>query len=107
MQKKSVKRKNLAYVLIFAGIALIAVTICIEAYRYPWGTLFGSSGNESSLPDPTPIVLTGEDANSVLENANDAPAESPSDAGPGETGVLPGNESADASSSVLCASVLS
>ena len=100
MQKKSVKRKNLAYVLIFAGIALIAVTICIEAYRYPWGTLFGSSGNESSLPDPTPIVLTGEDANSVLENANDAPAESPSDDGHGEPSVLPGDESADAPSSV-------
>ena len=100
MQKKSAVKKNLARILIIAGIALIAATICIEAYRYPWGTLFGSVRDESSIPDPTPIVLMGEDANSVIESDYDAPAESPSDAGQGETGELPGNESADASSSV-------
>ncbi len=100
MQKKSVMRKNLARVLIIAGIAVIAAATCIEAYRYPWGTLFGSISDESSVPDPKPIVFTGEDANSVLESVDGAPTESPSNDGQVEAGVLPGNESADAPSSV-------
>ena len=100
MQKKFVKRKTLAYVLIFAGMALIAATICIEAYRYPWGTLSGSGRDESSLPDPTPVVLTGEDADSVIENADDGPIKSSSVDGQGETGELPGSETEDAPSAV-------
>ena len=100
MQKKFAVRKFLSRVLIIAGIALIAATICIEAYRYPWGTFFGSVRDESSVPDPTPIVLTGEDANSVLESVDDAPDEIQSDDGHGETEELPGSEAEDVPSAV-------
>ena len=100
MQKKFAVRKFLSRVLIIAGIALIAATICIEVYRYPWGTFFGSVRDESSVPDPTPIVLTGENANSVLESVDDAPYESQSDDGQGETEELPGSEAEDVPSAV-------
>ena len=100
MQKKFAVRKFLSRVLIIAGIALIAATICIEVFRYPWGTFFGSVRDESSVPDPTPIVLTGEDANSVLESVDDAPDESQSDDGQGETAELPGSEAEDVPSAV-------
>lgn len=100
MPKKSAVRKNLSRVLIIAGIALIAATICIEAYNYPWITIFGIVPDETSIPDPAPIVLNGEDSGSIIEEAPDVQSESPSAEGTEETGILPGSETADSPSSV-------
>lgn len=99
MKKKSNVRKNFSRVLIIAGIALIAATICIEAYNYPWRTIFGIVPDESSIPDPTPIVLNGEDSGSIIEEGTDVQTESPQADGAEENGMLPGSEAADVPSS--------
>ncbi|MEA4895059.1 MAG: class D sortase [Oscillospiraceae bacterium] len=100
MQKKHAERKKLSRVLIITGIALIAAAICVEASRYPWGARAGVEQDESSLPDPTPVVLRGEDADSVVEDADDALNDDSSISGQEETAELPGSEAEDAPSDV-------
>ncbi len=68
------------------GLVLVAVAVAIEAADYPWGRLFGVV--PEALPDPAPIVLTGEDADSLLtDEAEPVPED--------ESGILPGEETED------------
>lgn len=99
MVKKSTKKRLIPKLLIVAGVLIIALAVGIEASLYPWGTLFGTHNDVASMPDPSPIVLTGEDEDSTLVESSAAPSENLLDKMPGEA-VLPGNESADATSSV-------
>jgi len=59
--------KILSRILIVAGLLLIIGAAAIEAYRYPWASLTDGGGqSEDSISDPEPIVLTDDDANSII-----------------------------------------
>lgn len=61
------KRALVSRTLIITGIILIVIALLMEGQRYPWGTLFGFLAvEESTLPDPAPIILKGADADSTL-----------------------------------------
>lgn len=99
MQEKSKKKRLFPRLLLVVGVLLIAAAVGIEASHYPWRTLFGITKDAASMPDPTPITLTGEDAGSTLIESGAAPSEGPSEETPAE-GLLPGSETDDAPSSV-------
>jgi len=72
--------------MIALGLVLVAVAVTMEVVDYPWGRLFGVV--PQALPDPAPIVLTGEDADSLLtDEAEPVPED--------ESGILPGEETED------------
>ena len=79
------------------GTVLILGSLGIEAYHYPWGMLFGTARDASSIPAPTPIVLKGEDKGSNIIDNGQATAEVKTEAEPKVSATLPGNESDDAS----------
>jgi sortase A len=88
--KSAKKRRVLPRVLVGTGLVLIAAVLVIEAYNYPWGMLFGSV--PEALPDPDPIVLRAEDADSTL--AFGTPEADAGEAA--ESEILPGDETEDA-----------
>ncbi len=84
MKRKVKKRNILSFILIFAGILAVLSTVILEAYRYPWATVFGGSQNDSALSDPPPISWENEAQESSA--AGSAPSSTPSSA------ILPGSE---------------
>jgi len=88
-------KKILPRVLVLIGVALIVAAVAMEALQYPWETLFGMSRSVSSIPDPTPIVLQGDDSNGAVTDGEDEQAKSNPSDGEAKTGVLPGNVTAE------------
>lgn len=88
MQKNTEARRLLARLTIALGLSLVVAALGIEASVYPWGSLFISAFK--TPPDPSPIVLTGEDSESVLTTEAD-----PGLLAQDDSGVLPGDEAAD------------
>ncbi|WP_294856766.1 class D sortase [uncultured Oscillibacter sp.] len=83
MAKSTEKRRRGPRLIMALGLALVAAAVVMEAADYPWGRLFGVI--PETLPDPAPIVLTGEDADSLLtDEAEPVPED--------ESGILPGEE---------------
>ncbi len=91
MAKSKEKRRGAPRLMIALGLVLVAAAIAMEAADYPWGRFFGVV--PETLPDPAPIVLTGEDADSLLaDEAEPVPED--------EGGILPGEETEDGPPSV-------
>lgn len=93
MQKNSKIKTFFSRMLIITGLILIVVTVILEAYHYPWRTFFDINQSETSLPDPSPIILKGEDKDSVIIEGDGAASNEDDE----ETKVLPGEEMADSS----------
>lgn len=72
MKKNNQFLKIIATLIIVAGIILIVAVIAIEAYNYPWGTIFTNEIEQTEMKDPSPIVFKGEDINSVLLDKTEA-----------------------------------
>ncbi len=88
--KKRKKRNRLSFALILSGALLVAFTLALEAYRYPWATVFGGSQDDSALPDPPPIVWSGGDRG-VSGSGDPSASSAPSSPAP----LLPGNETGE------------
>ncbi len=83
MAKSTEKRRRGPRLIMALGLVLVAAAVVMEAADYPWGRLLGAI--PETLPDPAPIVLTGEDADSlVTDEAEPVPED--------ESGILPGEE---------------
>lgn len=61
MRKKPRIMKTLSALLIAAGLLCIAAALIIEASRFPWRTYLHMEREADAIPDPPPIVLSGED----------------------------------------------
>lgn len=83
MSKSTEKRRRGPRLTMALGLVLVVVAMALEAVDYPWGRLFGIV--PETLPDPAPIVLTGEDADSFLTDEVEPVPED-------ESGILPGEE---------------
>ncbi len=53
-------------IAIIVGVLLITIVIAIEAYNYPWGTIFSFKQAYTDMHEPAPIAFKGQDANSIL-----------------------------------------
>ena len=83
MAKSTERHRRAPRLMMALGLVLVAAAVALEAADYPWGRLFGAV--PETLPDPAPIVLTGEDAGSLLtDEAEPVPED--------ESGILPGEE---------------
>ncbi len=97
MKRISGGRNVISRLLILAGLFLVLGALAFEAYHYPWRALFGGNDqSEASVPDPAPIVLKGEDRESVIVPAEPEASPDASPAEAPETDVLPGDETAEA-----------
>lgn len=92
MKVNSQIRCVLSRTLIIFGVVLIAAALILEGQRYPWGTLFKVSQEESSLADPAPIILKGADADSILEEYTGEEPSDPAEDTMVNNNVLPGTE---------------
>jgi len=76
MKKKITNKKILSIMLITVGLLLIFATFVIEANHFPWRLLFNIERKAEDIPNPPPIVLSGEDAGiCVLEGEPLSPEE--------------------------------
>ena len=94
MRKNTTSKKKLPHLLILLGAALIILAVAMEAFQYPWETIFGASQSVSTMPDPAPIVLQGEDSNSRVADGEETPAENGQTDGAAVSTELPGNKTA-------------
>ncbi len=86
VKKAATKRSRFSLALILSGILVVASAVALEAYRYPWATVFGGNQTDSALPDPPPIVWDGGDREVSTPDSNASSASSAAT-------ILPGNES--------------
>lgn len=91
MPDKSKKFKTLSLALILAGVFLVAATLALEAYRYPWQTVFGGPQDDSALPDPSSIVWQNGDGEAASSAGASPPASALPEASSSQA-ILPGNE---------------
>lgn len=94
MRKKTTSKKKLPRLLVLLGAALIILAVATEAFQFPWETIFGTSQSVSTMPDPAPIVLQGEDSNSSVADGEETPAENDQADGGAVSTELPGNKTA-------------
>lgn len=89
MKKKSRVKRILPLLLITIGVLCIATALIIEANRFPWRTYLHMEREAEAIPDPAPIVLSGEDRGiSIVEGDPLTPEEAYE--------LLPGSELDDA-----------
>lgn len=89
MKKKSKMKRILPSFLIAVGVLCIAAALMIEASRFPWRTYLHMEREAAAIPDPPPIVLSGEDRGiTILEGDPLTPEEAYE--------LLPGSELDDA-----------
>jgi LPXTG-site transpeptidase (sortase) family protein len=100
MRKNMKSKKKLPYLLILLGAALIILAVAAEAFQFPWETVFGASQSLSSMPDPAPIVLQGEDSNSTLADGEEVTQENEQTDESAAPTELPGNKAAGEPQSV-------
>lgn len=89
MPKKGL-RIIMSRALIILGALIIAGALSFEIIRYPWAALLGKPKDAGSIPNPTPIALSGSDRDSTVINGSDNPETNVS-AAPQDS-VLPGND---------------
>lgn len=89
--RKSALKKMIPYVLVAVGTVLVLAAVGMEAFQYPWRTLFSAKQSANSVPDPTPIILKGEDSGSSIQESGDIQSAN------NETNekTLPGNENGE------------
>lgn len=89
MKKKSIGRRIIPVMLIALGLVLIVVALALEASRFPWRTYLHMEREADAIPDPSPIVLSGEDKGiAIIEGDPLTPEEA--------YALLPGSELDDA-----------
>ncbi len=89
MEKRPRVKRFLPLLLIAVGVLCITAAIVIEASHFPWRTYLHMEREANAIPDPSPIVLSGEDRGiTILEGDPLTPEEAYE--------LLPGSELDDA-----------
>jgi LPXTG-site transpeptidase (sortase) family protein len=96
MKRQKSKRKTASQILILAGLTIVIAAAAIELYNYPWRSIKGNEQDESSLPDPTPIVLEDKDRDVVVVVDTSLPMTAGTVGEPAESEILPGDENQSA-----------
>ena len=93
MRKNRKPKKILSKILILTGLVVILIAILIEVNNYPWRTINGENQEESSIADPTPIVLKEKDKDVIVVIETALPTVAPSDEATTDEaeGILPGD----------------
>lgn len=93
-------KKKLPSLLVLLGAALIILALAAEAFQFPWESVFGESQSVSSMSDPAPIVLQGEDSSSALVDGEETPTENGQRSEEAAPSELPGTNAKAESQSI-------
>lgn len=89
MKKKCTIKRITPIVLIVLGLMLVTTAFALEASRFPWRTYLHLEREAEAIPDPPPIVLSGEDRGITIREGDPLTPEE-------AYALLPGSELDDA-----------